>query len=213
MSKPSTMIYYLPMMALVSKCNDKFDWSNCKLRDIDSVMRHVDEVKEKRFADARHAWANQSVKDVVDKTSGFKCTRCCSIRGDPDRWKDHWGHDKNQTSCRGKILRHHTQARRSLFTPAKVAHGPKDLERILPVRVTIGQFENGEKFCHVDNWCDEKTAHAVLKDQWTGTTIFHEKPDIMKMRHRQESVKPTCPTVGARQCPGDLVRLRKDCKV
>ena len=189
--------------AIFTECIHMFDWSKCENHNVDSMIQYVEKMKDDRITDVKQAWAKQSVTDVMDKVSGFKFARCSSVRGDLDKWKDHWGHDKHQTSCQGRIMRHHTQARKSLFTCAKVAHGPKDLNKLLPVRVTIGQFTNGERFCHVDDWCDEATAHAELKDQWTGTTIFHERPDV----------EPTCPEVRGSQCPGNLVRLHRDCKV
>ena len=151
----------------------KVDWSKAKSNDIDSLTNHIEDKKNKSMIDAIDKISNSTIKNVIESKSGMSCMRCKCTHGDPAAWNDHWDHGRNDGMGQSKIVRHHTKARRTLFTPSKVNGGPKDVSLLLPIRVTAGEYINGEKFFHVDDWHDERLAHAPLKEQWTGVTVFH----------------------------------------
>ena len=53
-------------------------------------------------------------------------------------------------------------------------HGPKDAERMLGVRVTIGKYNNGEELFRVDDWRDKAVSHLRMDSGWTGSTYLFE---------------------------------------
>ena len=84
--------------------------------------------------------------------------------------KDRWG--KQGVN----LVRIHSKARRALFTPIDVKtpggdDGDKPMGR---VRITQGEFENGQAFEICDDWTIRTVAHQVLEMPWTGTTTFVE---------------------------------------
>ena len=77
---------------------------------------------------------------------------------------DTWGKDG--------ITRTHNRERYCLFTPMKVAGGPKNGAAIGDVRVTKGVYSNGMDFCHIDRWKTAKDPHRAMLLPWRGTTSF-----------------------------------------
>ena len=70
------------------------------------------------------------------------------------------------------LVRAHAKPRECLFTPMKVAGGPKVGNKIGRTRVTFGQFEDGEKFTMRDDWKKSDEPHRRLRSAWTGYTVF-----------------------------------------
>ena len=157
---------------IIDSDND-FDWSNADDHSIDSLIVFVEAKKDEQMKSACEAWSERVMVEVMQSTSGMTCTRC-GIGGEGTGWQDHWGHRHGNASASGVWTRHHTKPRCSLFTPCKVNNGPKDLDSIIGTRVTIGKYEDGRSFFHVDDWKDEAMAHQKLEARWTGTTFFHE---------------------------------------
>ena len=52
-------------------------------------------------------------------------------------------------------------------------HPDKNI-RISSMRQTIGTFEDGEKFCFVDDWRSAGAKNKELEKPWKGRTIFVE---------------------------------------
>ena len=67
-------------------------------------------------------------------------------------------------------MRIHTRERRQLYVPVASAAGP-DLDRLGTTRITNALFTDGTRHCFEDDW-QGSTANAVLKQTWTGSTIF-----------------------------------------
>ena len=67
-------------------------------------------------------------------------------------------------------MRTHTRERRQLYAPVASAAGP-DLDRLGTTRITHALFTDGTRHCFEDDW-QGSTANAVLKQTWTGSTIF-----------------------------------------
>ena len=91
-----------------------------------------------------------------------------SESGDRRGSKDSWA----ERGSKGKWVRIHATPRRCLFTPLKVAKGPKEQGELSELRVTNGRFANGEQFTFVDQWASADNAHRILKQPWTGRTMF-----------------------------------------
>ena len=72
----------------------------------------------------------------------------------------------------GVIPRIHPKPRETLFTPMKVAGGPRDAKTVGSTRLTIGQFEDGEKIVVRDDLKIPKDPHRMLRGACTGSTIF-----------------------------------------
>ena len=68
----------------------------------------------------------------------------------------------------GVITTIHIKPREALFTPMKVARGPKDAKAV----GSIGRFEDGEKIVVRDDWKISKDPHRRLRGAWTGSTTF-----------------------------------------
>ena len=71
-----------------------------------------------------------------------------------------------------ELIREHVNPRRAMFTPYKVAHGPKKHEKVGNIRITIGRFGDGEEFIKVEDWKSLAEAHERTDKPWTGATIF-----------------------------------------
>ena len=52
----------------------------------------------------------------------------------------------------GAITRIHFKLRETLFMPMRMAGGPKDARAVGTTRLTVGQFEDGERVVVRDNW-------------------------------------------------------------
>ena len=60
----------------------------------------------------------------------------------------------------------------SLFTPMKVAGGPRNATSVGSMRVTIGKYADNQTFCMVDKWKVAAEPHQQMEQPWTGTTFF-----------------------------------------
>ncbi len=68
--------------------------------------------------------------------------------------------------------RQHDKPRTSLFTPMKVAGGPRNGGDIGGWRITAGRCTDGKKFVFKDEWKILENPHQLLRKPWTGTTTF-----------------------------------------
>ena len=152
--------------------NHQFNWVSSKSVNVECMIDFVEAQKDEDFNNATKEWGEKFRDESRKPCSEFRCTKCC-MEGDPTEWNDHWSNDHRYEPTNGTWIRHHSQSRTTLFTPAKTAHGPKDTEALMNKRVTIGQFEGGEHFYHVDNQKEPESAHRKLRQPWTGTTVFH----------------------------------------
>jgi len=83
-----------------------------------------------------------------------------------DQWVD--DNDDNTTT----LVRLHSRARRSLFTPLRVKGSPP-AKALTPSRITEGTFcDTGEGFRRVDTWTARSTAHLSMERAWVGKTTF-----------------------------------------
>ena len=88
-----------------------------------------------------------------------------------DRHVDSW----SKQGQGGRWTRVHRTARRSLFTPSKVAGGPGRLAGLKKIRITRGRYFNtGKVFKIIDDWTVQSHAHRQLEGSWIGTTDFRE---------------------------------------
>ena len=72
------------------------------------------------------------------------------------------------------LERQHRKPRFALFTPMKVARGPKTTAAVGQWRVTVGELANGQEFFNVDNWKAAAEPHELMGQPWTGITYFVE---------------------------------------
>ena len=82
--------------------------------------------------------------------------------------------------CRGQNgiwRRKHNKSRLALFTPYRVPRGPPKSCRLMMLRKTVGVFDDGEKFTHIDNWNATAMQHKVLDRSWTGYTEMYVEND------------------------------------
>ena len=70
------------------------------------------------------------------------------------------------------LIRHHVQPRISKFFPWNVPDCPWPAEQLLPMRVTIGKFRQGEAFRDEEHWKENVQAHQSKSEIWTGKTVF-----------------------------------------
>lgn len=87
---------------------------------------------------------------------------------------DHW----TSRGVDGIWSRLHLKPRRSLFTPFKVAKGPKSNDQLGVVRFTRGVTKSGQIFEFHDKWNIEKNAHRLLDEPWVGITKFTESDKV-----------------------------------
>ncbi len=81
---------------------------------------------------------------------------------------DQWVNDSEDTT----LVRLHSRARRSLFTPLRVKGSPP-AKALTPSRITEDTFcDTGEGFRRVDTWTARSTAHLSLERAWVGKTTF-----------------------------------------
>ena len=86
---------------------------------------------------------------------------------------DRWGPMLAKENNNGRMwIRHHTTPRRALFTPYKVAKGPKRDEMVGAIRVTVGNYVDGEEFVRVEGWNELREPHELLEKMWIGVTMF-----------------------------------------
>ena len=72
------------------------------------------------------------------------------------------------------IERRHCKPRFALFTPMKVARGPKSATAVGRWRVTIGELANGQDFVKIYDWKAAAEPHQLLGQLWTGISFFTE---------------------------------------
>ena len=90
-----------------------------------------------------------------------------------DQFADRRGGDRWRERGEGGVWRRvHVKPRRALFTPYKVAKGPKSDVKLGEFRFTKGVTESGIKFEFHDRWTDPETAHRLLDEKWIGHTTF-----------------------------------------
>lgn len=88
-----------------------------------------------------------------------------------DRHVDSW----SKQGQGGRWTRVHRSARRSLFTPSKVAGGPGKLAGLKKIRITRGRyFNSGKAFKPIDDWTVQSHAHRQLESSWIGIIDFRE---------------------------------------
>ena len=81
------------------------------------------------------------------------------------KWK--WNKD-------GSVTMNHFKCRYELFTPLRVSGAPP-AKALTAIRVTEGEFVDGQRFRRRDHWTTRSTAHLRLAQPWTGTTTFFLK--------------------------------------
>ena len=74
--------------------------------------------------------------------------------------------------------RRHAKPRAALFTPMKVAGGPRNGLSVGEVRMTMGQYVGGGTFKRADLWKDLEDAHSLRPESWTGYTRFMTKKEF-----------------------------------
>ena len=74
--------------------------------------------------------------------------------------------------------RRHAKPRAALFTPMKVAGGPRNGLSVGEVRMTMGQYVSGGTFKRADLWKDLEDAHSLRPESWTGYTRFMTKKEF-----------------------------------
>ena len=72
------------------------------------------------------------------------------------------------------VERQHNKQRFELFTPMKVAGGPRNATTVGSVRVTVGEYADKRKLLKMDRWKTEVEPHQRMEQPWTGTTFFLE---------------------------------------
>ena len=72
----------------------------------------------------------------------------------------------------GEWIREHVNPRTAMFTPYKIALGPKKSEEVGSVRITVGKFVDGKEFVKVEDWKSLTEAHERSEKPWTGFTMF-----------------------------------------
>ena len=154
--------------------------------------RHIDvqflwiqgEVQSKAVKVVKVGTANNPA-DVLTKNLNaetmnkhMKATHC---RADADRagkapqlnemikFDDYW-ETKNPEA--GEWKRRHIKTRAALFTPMKVAGGPRNGLAVGEIRVTVGQYVGGSVFRRVDLCQNLEDAHSLRPEPWTGHTTF-----------------------------------------
>ena len=68
--------------------------------------------------------------------------------------------------------RRHAKPRMALFTPMKVAGGPRNGVSVGEIRVTLGHYADGGAFRRADLWKNLEDAHDLRPKPWTGRNIF-----------------------------------------
>ena len=81
--------------------------------------------------------------------------------------EDEW----NDTEDPERVTRQHRTWRSELFTPIRVRGAPPG-RALTSVRITEGNYEDGERFRRVDQWTTRSTAHLRLARRWKGSTTF-----------------------------------------
>ena len=118
------------------------------------------------------ALKRETINKHVKFVHGYICTSRASsaLSINCVNRSDHW-----QTKSGKTIVRIHAKPRDCLFTPMKVAGGPMQSQMLEGLRLTIGQFKDGENFVVEDDWKNSSDPHRRLKQPWTGCTVFVAK--------------------------------------
>ena len=83
-----------------------------------------------------------------------------------------WPGDGNTCPEGGGWIRRHAKPRLALFTPMRVAGGPRNGLAVGEVRVTMGRYTDGKDFRRADLWKKLEDAHDLRPMSWTGRTVF-----------------------------------------
>jgi hypothetical protein len=108
-----------------------------------------------------------SIQDPVNKKDWSELRKT----GHEKRGGDDW----ISRGQNGTWHRQHSTPRVSLFTPYKVAKGPKARVPLSHVRFTYGTTESGKTFEFHDDWTLPSRKHYVLEEPWVGYSIFTER--------------------------------------
>ena len=93
-----------------------------------------------------------------------------------DRYTERQGGDSwLSRGANQRWVRQHGAPRRSLFTPCRVARGPRHADALSGRRCTEGIDWSGKRFKIVDDWRAPGRAHLVLAQPWTGVTTFETR--------------------------------------
>jgi hypothetical protein len=103
-----------------------------------------------------------------DGRTGMQLWEAMSDRFIDQKGGDHW----KSRGEEGVWQRVHTKPRKSLFTPFKVAKGPKKSESLNIKRFTKGVTQSGREFEFHDDWQRSDNAHRMLEEKWIGCTTF-----------------------------------------
>jgi hypothetical protein len=116
-----------------------------------------------------------------------------------DRHVDSWGQEGKE----GRWTIIHRTARRSLFTPFKVAGGPGTKSPLKKIRITRGKYLNsGKTFKIIDDWSVRANAHRMLESAWLGTTDFRESTEFIDDDSDEEKERSaTSPRLAERESP------------
>ena len=89
----------------------------------------------------------------------------------------------------GEWHRAHRTPRRALFTPHRVAGGPRPGAVMITKRVTRGRYlGSGEEFVIEDDYADPVNAHRVLANAWVGSTqVFEEHIENTAEKTKKEN--------------------------
>ena len=113
----------------------------------------------------KHALLSDHIRFVNGYATAARASSALSINtiGLCDRWELRDGQ---------MWVRTHYKQRHCIFTPLKVAGGPKTATQLNEVRLTIGKYNNGEDLVTQDNWKVSAEPHRRLGQELTGYTIF-----------------------------------------
>ena len=115
--------------------------------------------------------ANKHIEALRFDTATGRAARApvllaCSRSEENDRWM--------RRDDAEVVERRRSKQRFAIFTPMKVAQGPKSAAAVGKWRITIGELANGQEFLHIDNWKTAANPHELLGQPWTGITFFTE---------------------------------------
>lgn len=157
-----------------------------KLRHVNVQYLWVQERVRNGDLDVAKVWGKENPADLMTKhlpasemldhleklsikTDVTRAGIAPQLNGINESSEDCWKEERNGKD--GAVIRNHFKYRRELFTPIRVAGAPP-AKALTAVRITRGQFDNGQEFCRRDNWTTRTTAHLKLERPWTGSTMF-----------------------------------------
>ena len=127
----------------------------------------------------------------------------------------------------GVWVREHRKVRRSLFTPMRIANGPKSDTHFLKIRETRAvNAITMRTFRVVDDWTQSSNSHKVLDFPWIGKTTFRLVEDTLMEVSDGEGAKENdsqkghissvCFAAGTEACqdvPGKISRMNETAAV